>query len=96
MKYLEGNIFTNFYVFGIAGLLSVVAGGYLYAAKGLKFTYYAAHVLCLIGCGGMLMIQCQVFTFASDEAKDSFDEILMPILILILKMGIIIGYITTT
>jgi hypothetical protein len=42
------------------------------------------------------MIQCQVFTFKTDEAKDAFDEILMPILILILKMGIIIGYITTT
>lgn len=96
MKYLEGNIFTNFYVFGIAGLLSVVAGGYLYTAKGLKFTYYTAHVLCVIGCGGMLMIQCQVFTFESEDAKDKFDEVLMPILILILKMGIIIGYITTT
>lgn len=56
MKYLEGNIFTNFYVFGIAGMLSVVAGGYMYTAKGLKFTYYTAHILCLIGCGGMLMI----------------------------------------
>jgi len=32
MKYLEGNIFTNFYVFGVAGLLSVVAGGYLYTS----------------------------------------------------------------
>jgi hypothetical protein len=56
MKYLEGNIFTNFYVFGIAGLLSVLCGGWLYSEKGLKFTYYTAHILCVIGCGGMLMI----------------------------------------
>lgn len=58
MKYLEGNIFINFYIFGIAGLLSVVAGGYIYAATGLKFTYYASHILSIIGCAGMLLIQC--------------------------------------
>ena len=29
MKYLEGNIFVNFYIFGIAGIIAVVTGGIL-------------------------------------------------------------------
>jgi len=27
MKYLEGNIFVNFYIFGAAGIIAVFIGG---------------------------------------------------------------------
>jgi len=39
MKYLEGNIFTNFYIFGAAGIAAVFIGGYLYSFYGLKRSY---------------------------------------------------------
>lgn len=36
MKYLEGNIFVNFYIFGVAGILAVLFGGVIYAKFGLR------------------------------------------------------------
>jgi hypothetical protein len=30
MKYLEGNIFINFYIFGAAGILAVIIAGIIF------------------------------------------------------------------
>jgi hypothetical protein len=35
MKYLEGNIFINFYIFGFAGILAVLIGGVSFSKFGL-------------------------------------------------------------
>lgn len=52
--------------------------------------------MCIVGCLGMFMIQMKLIPFSSQKQRDAFDETFMPGLILLLKMGIIIGYITTT
>ena len=96
MKYLEGNIFVNFYIFGAAGIIAVVIGGVMYARYGMKFTYIISYNMCILGCIGMLLIQTKMIKFDSEALRNQFDEKLMPILILLLKLGIIISYITTT
>lgn len=57
MKYLEGNIFVNFYIFGAAGIAAVLLGGYVYNSYGLKNSYVWSFSMCIIGCIGMLVIQ---------------------------------------
>ena len=57
MKYLEGNIFVNFYIFGAAGIMAVILGGYLYSRYGLRRSYALSFVMCIIGCIGMLVVQ---------------------------------------
>jgi len=56
MKYFEGNIFLNFYIFGAAGIIAVVIGGILYSNFDLKFTYILSFNMCIIGCLGMLAV----------------------------------------
>ena len=96
MKYLEGNIFINFYIFGAAGIVSVFLGGWMYNKFGTRFTFVLSFNASILGCLGMLLIQTKAIHFDSQAKRDAFDEKLMPILILILKMGIITSYITTT
>ena len=56
MKYLEGNIFVNFYIFGIAGIVAVILGSYLFDRFGLRFTYFLSFNMSIIGCVGMLVV----------------------------------------
>jgi len=56
MKYLEGNIFINFYIFGAAGLLAVLLSGWIYKKWGLKISYYSAFLMSILGCVGMFLI----------------------------------------
>ena len=44
----------------------------------------------------MFIIQMKFIRFTNDDSREGFDEKLMPVLILILKMGIILSFITTT
>jgi hypothetical protein len=57
MKYLEGNIFVNFYIFGAAGIAAVILGGYIYNSWGLRNSFAMSFTMCIIGCIGMLVIQ---------------------------------------
>jgi len=63
MKYLEGNIFVNFYIFGVAGIIAVILGGLIYTKLGLKFTYILSFNMAIIGCLGMLAVQLKLFKF---------------------------------
>lgn len=56
MKYLEGNIFVNFYIFGIAGIIAVLAGGILLSRSGLKTTYYISNIFAIIGSAAIIII----------------------------------------
>ena len=56
MKYLEGNIFVNFYIFGAAGIIAVFLGGYIYSVYGLRRSYELSFGMSIIGCLGMLII----------------------------------------
>lgn len=56
MKYLEGNIFINFYMFGAAGVLAVILGSFFYENIGLKSTYIVSFYMSLIGALSILMI----------------------------------------
>lgn len=56
MKYLEGNIFVNFYIFGAAGIVAVLIGGSAYSRLGLKKSYIISFVMSIIGTIGMLII----------------------------------------
>jgi MFS family permease len=96
MKYLEGNIFINFYIFGAAGLIAVFVGGIVYKKYGLRWSYVLSFAMSIFGSVGMIIIQSKVLQFKSEELRDQFDEKFMPILILILKMGIIMSFIITT
>ena len=96
MKYLEGNIFVNFYIFGLAGFVAVLIGAYLYSTFGLKTTYILSLNMSILGCIGMLIVQMKWMKFDSQVLRDQFDEKLMPVLILCLKIGIIVSFITTT
>jgi hypothetical protein len=57
MKYLEGNIFVNFYIFGAAGIIAVFIGGVVYRKYGLRFSYILSFVMSIIGSVGMIIIQ---------------------------------------
>lgn len=96
MKYLEGNIFVNFYIFGLAGIVAVLLGGFIYIKYGARLTYLLSFNMSIIGCIGMIVIQSKLLSFESEKQRDNFDEKFMPALILLLKMGIICSYITTT
>lgn len=96
MKYLEGNIFVNFYIFGAAGVVAVLISGSTYARLGLKTSYLIAFGMSIFGTLGMVVIQMNLIHFENKQARDAFDEKLMPGLILILKMGIIMSFIITT
>ncbi len=50
----------------------------------------------IVGLVGMFIIQIKLIKFSSDDSREGFDEKIMPVLILILKMGIILSFITTT
>jgi MFS family permease len=74
MKYLEGNIFINFYIFGAAGIAAVFIGGYLYTTFGLRRSFLISFIMCIIGCIGMLVIQLKIGNFSSQEAREQFEE----------------------
>lgn len=69
MKYLEGNIFVNFYIFGAAGIIAVLLGGVMYAKFGLKLTYVISFNMCILGCIGVLLIQTKVMRFESEAVR---------------------------
>jgi len=96
MKYLEGNIFINFYIFGVAGILAVFIGGLLYSTYGVRLSFFLSFGMSIFGCLGMLITQMKLIPFESDSDRDEFDEKSMPLLILVLKMGIIMSFIITT
>jgi len=96
MKYLEGNIFVNFYMFGAAGVLAVLIGGFMYNHIGVKHTYIISYYMSLVGAIGIIVVQMNVLGFKEKADKDLFEERAMPFIILCLKMGIIISFITTT
>ena len=96
MKYLEGNIFVNFYIFGIAGIIAVLTGGILCNRLGFKVTYYVSNIFSIVGSVAIIIIQGHLIPFDTPEQKEYFEEKSMPILILILKLGIIMNFITTT
>ena len=73
MKYLEGNIFVNFYIFGIAGIVAVILGSYLFDRFGIRFTYFLSFNMSIIGCVGMLVVQMKLFKFDSPALRDKFD-----------------------
>jgi hypothetical protein len=56
MKYFEGNIFVNFYIFGAAGVVAVIMAGFAYKRYGLKNSFLISFTLSVIGCIGMLII----------------------------------------
>lgn len=56
MKYLEGNIFVNFYMFGGAGLVAVLFAGFVYSKVGPRKSYFISFTNSIIGCVGMLII----------------------------------------
>lgn len=96
MKYLEGNIFLNFYVFGGAGCIAVFFAGFIYSKFGPRKSYFISLTNSVIGCIGMLIIQSKYLPFDSDSERDKFDEKVMPGIILVLKLGIIHSFINTT
>jgi Na+/melibiose symporter-like transporter len=56
MKYLEGNIFVNFYIFGGAGCIAVFFAGFIYGKFGPRKSYFISLTNSVIGCIGMLII----------------------------------------
>jgi MFS family permease len=96
MKYLEGNIFVNFYIFGAAGIIAVFIGGIVYSRYGLRYSYIMSFFMSIIGSVGMILIQTKALAFQTAADRDAFDEKFMPMLILISKMGIIMSFIVTT
>lgn len=56
MKYLEGNIFVNFYMFGAAGVLAVLLCSYLYNKMGLRNTYILSYYMSILGALGIIMV----------------------------------------
>ena len=96
MKYLEGNIFVNFYIFGGAGIAAVLLSSVVYARFGLKNSLYLGHGLCIVGCLGALVVQTHLIPFAEQRHQELFEERVMPAIILALKMGIIVSFIITT
>ena len=96
MKYLEGNIFVNFYIFGTAGIFAVIIGSFIFTRLGLKSSLFISHVMTIIGCLCILVVQTNVIPIADKERREAFEEKVMPGIILILKMGIIMSFIITT
>lgn len=70
MKYLEGNIFVNFYIFGAAGLIAVLFGGIVYSKFGLRNSFVLSFVLSIIGATGMLVIQTNTMPFGTQAERD--------------------------
>lgn len=56
MKYFEGNIFVNFYIFGAAGVVAVLIGGFLYKKMGMRNTYILSYYMSIIGAAGVVVI----------------------------------------
>jgi hypothetical protein len=56
MKYLEGNIFVNFYIFGAAGIIAVLLGGIFFSWYGLKKSFIISFWMSIIGNIGILVI----------------------------------------
>lgn len=63
MKYLEGNIFVNFYMFGAAGMLAVILASFFYDRIGVKSTYILSYYMSLVGAFSILFIQMNVLGF---------------------------------
>lgn len=70
MKYLEGNIFVNFYMFGAAGVLAVLICSFLLGRIGVKSTYILSYYMSIFGALGILMIQMNVLGFKDKAQKD--------------------------
>jgi hypothetical protein len=96
MKYLEGNIFINFYMFGGAGVAAVISCSFLMSRIGFKNTFIYSFYMSLIGALGIIVIEMNLLGYKDKESKEKFEERAMPFIIVILKMGIIISFITTT
>lgn len=96
MKYLQGNIFVNFYMFGAAGVLAVVLCSILLNKLGIKNTYIMSYYMSIVGAVAVMLVQMNVLGFKVKAEREQFEERVMPFVILTLKMGIIISFITTT
>lgn len=96
MKYFEGNIFINFYMFGAAGVAAVISCSFLLTRIGFKNTYIYSFYMSIMGAIGIIVIEMNLLSFKDKEFKEKFEERAMPVIIVILKMGIIISFITTT
>ena len=96
MKYLQGNIFVNFYMFGAAGVLAVLLCSILLKKIGVKNTYILSYYMSIVGASAVMLVQMNVLGFKVKAEREQFEERVMPFVILTLKMGIIISFITTT
>ena len=74
MKYLEGNIFINFYIFGFAGIFAVLIGGVTFTKFGLKKSYLIAFIMSIVGLVGMFIVQIKILKFSTDDMREGFDE----------------------
>lgn len=63
MKYFEGNIFVNFYIFGAAGVIAVIIGGFLYTKLGVRNTYVLSFYLSIVGALGVIMVQMNLMGY---------------------------------
>ena len=89
-------LFRSFYIFGFAGIIAVITGGILCKMLGFKNTYYVSNAFSIIGAIAIIIIQGKVIPFDTLEERHHFEAKSMPVLILILKLGIIMNFITTT
>ena len=83
-------------MFGGAGVMAVLLGSYLLINIGVRNTYILSFYLSIVGALGIILIEMNVLGFKDKTKKEEFEERLMPFIILCLKMGIIISFITTT
>lgn len=63
MKYLEGNIFINFYMFGAAGVVAVISCSFLLGKIGFKQTYIYSFYMSILGALGIIIIELNLLGF---------------------------------
>ena len=56
MKYLQGNIFVNFYMFGAAGVLAVLICSILLSKMGVKNTYILSYYMSIVGASAIMIV----------------------------------------
>jgi len=49
VKYLEGNMFTNTYLFLAAEILGIVTCGFIYRKLGMKATFAVSYMIAFVG-----------------------------------------------
>ena len=56
-KYLSGTIFINYYLDGVAGVISAVSGQFIYNCLKKKWSYFLSFVLTLLGSLGIFLFE---------------------------------------